>query len=154
MVATIPILTKSQPTTTPKATSRKATSRKATSSFWGRHKEDSDSEKEATDIKEKKEPATTTPTPVVAADRSCFKILSSLEIMEPTRSEILALDYITVDYLQSWLDWYKSQDKAGPGLVIDNIRQGIAAPFIKPKHSAITTRQDRHRYLAWEGIQS
>lgn len=74
--------------------------------------------------------------------------------MEPTRSEILSLKHTDVNYLQPWLDWYQDQDKAGPGLVINNIRAGITAPSTKPKRSAISTRQDRRRYLQWKGIQS
>jgi hypothetical protein len=134
-------------TTTPKATSRKATSRKATSSVWGKHKEDSDSKEETTDSKQQEEPTTTTPTPVVAVDHNCLKILSSIGIMEPTRSQILTLHHVTADYLQSWLDWYEDQDKAGPGLVINNIRAGITAPPTKPQHRVDSRECDRQRYL-------
>jgi hypothetical protein len=116
--------------------------------------EEEPTEKEETTDSLEEEPTTTTPTPVAAVDDSCLKILSSLGIMEPTRSEILALDYTTANYLQAWLDWYESQEGAGPGLIVNNIRQGIAAPLTKPKHRTVTTQKDRRRYLQWEGIQS
>ena len=108
-------------------------------------------EEETTDFSEE-EPTTTT-TPAVVVEDNCLKILSSLGIMEPTQSEILALDYTTADYLQNWLDWYKDQDNVGPGLIINNIRQGITAPLIKPTHSTTPTQAERRRYLSWEGIQ-
>ena len=108
--------------------------------------EEPDREEETTESLEK-EPTATTPTSAVVANQHCLKILSSLGITEPTRSEILALGHTTANYLQSWLDWYESQEGAGPGLVVDNIRQGATAPFtVKPPH------QDRQRYLH-EGIQ-
>ena len=109
-------------------------------------------EEETTDFSEE-EPTTTTPPSVADADHPCLKILSSLGIMEPTRSQLLTLDHITPDYLQAWLDWYDSQEGAGPGLVVNNIRQAITAPLAKLKHSAITTQQHRRRYLSWERPQ-
>lgn len=139
IVVTAPaILTKLQPTTTPKATSRKPTSRKPTSSFSGKHEEDSDSEEETADLK-KEETATTTPTDadddnVNFQISPCAQILYEMAIFEPTKTEILQLPHITPHYLQQWHYWYDENDhKIGAGFIIDQIRRGETAPLTKAK---------------------
>lgn len=72
-------------------------------------------------------------------------VLDRIKVLEPTRSEILALPWATVEYLEAWEDWWveefwsESFNSSGIGLVIEQIRAGIEAP-------ATRTRRRLERY--------
>ena len=61
-------------------------------------------------------------------------VLDRMGVLEPTRSEILGLEWATAEYLEAWEDWWIEEfwsahfDGSGLGLVIEQVRAGIEAP--------------------------
>jgi len=73
------------------------------------------------------------------------EILDGLGILEPTRSELLALEHVTERHLSAWADWFNDQEELGVGWLVTQIRVGVPSP---PSREA-REEQERQRYLEW-----
>lgn len=82
-------------------------------------------------------PSTTTPTavkverssqPAAVVDERVFEFLDKLQIGEPTRSELAALNHVTPEYLQPWIEDLRDRREVGPGLRVLGIRAGELPP--------------------------
>ena len=58
-----------------------------------------------------------------------MEVLEGMGVVEPTRSELAGLEWVTVGYLEEWADWFEVQcGGARIGVVIENIRVRSEAP--------------------------
>lgn len=77
----------------------------------------------------------------------CAGILEAMGVAEPTRSELLRLDWTNGPYLTEWQEWLQSQGAMGVGWVITQIRAGAEPPATRQ----VSAQAERQRYLEWGG---
>jgi hypothetical protein len=63
-------------------------------------------------------------------DPFTLRALAEIGILEPTRSELAAKPWVTRSYVNLWHLWLAVHPEAGPGVVIQNMRQAVDAPEV------------------------
>ncbi len=64
------------------------------------------------------------------------RTLSAMGVLEPTCSELAELEWVTEEYLARWDNWMAVHEDVGVGLLVKQIRGGIAAPELTREQRA------------------
>lgn len=79
-------------------------------------------------------------------DGRAREALQELGVMEPTRSELLGLRWVTEDYLHAWAEWWAEQDGLGLGFLVQQWRGGERAPETLREREVRVRRDTYARY--------
>ena len=83
-------------------------------------------------------------------DGRARELLAGLGVMEPTRSEVLVLSWVTEEYLRAWRAWYDEQAGLGVGFLVEQWRVGEVAP----ERGAQRARRLRHESYGRYNIET
>ena len=57
--------------------------------------------------------------------------LEGLGVLEPTRTELVRLEWVTVEYLRAWAEYLETRQDLGPGWLVVQVRAGAGAPAVR-----------------------